>query len=69
MAEHDQTDHAHRGGDEPHWWYNHKTGEVEHGPQSLGSDRDGPYDSEADARRAPEIARECARAWAADEEE
>ena len=27
------------GGDS--WWYNHKTGAVEHGPQSLGSDRDG----------------------------
>lgn len=51
------------------WWYNHKTGEVEFGPQSLGSDRDGPYATEADARRAPEIARERARAWAADEEE
>lgn len=45
------------------WWYNHKTGVVEHGPQSLGSDRDGPYASEADARRAPEIARERSRAW------
>jgi len=50
------------------WWYNHKTGEVEHGPQSLGSDRDGPYASQAEARRAPEIARERARAWAAEEE-
>ena len=44
-------------------------GDVEYGPQSLGSDRDGPYATEADARRAPEIARERARAWAADEEE
>lgn len=49
------------------WWYNHKTGEVEEGPQSLGSDRDGPYASRADAERAPEIARERARAWAAEE--
>ena len=23
------------------WWYNHKTGKVEEGPQSLGLDRDG----------------------------
>ncbi len=52
---------------EAQWWYNHKTGEVEQGPQSLGSDRDGPYATEADARRAPDIARERARAWAADE--
>ncbi len=51
------------------WWYNHKTGEVEQGPQSLGMDRDGPYDSEAEARRAPEIARERSREWDADEEE
>jgi hypothetical protein len=46
------------------WWYNHKTGQVEEGPQSLGSDRDGPYASREDAERAPEIAQERARAWA-----
>jgi hypothetical protein len=46
------------------WWYNHKTGEVEEGPQSLGSDRDGPYASREDAARAPEIAQERSRAWA-----
>ena len=50
------------------WWYNHLTGEVEEGPQSLGSDRDGPYASRAEAERAPEIARERARQWAAEEE-
>ena len=49
------------------WWYNHKTGEVEEGAQSLGSDRDGPYASKEDAARAPEIAAERARKWAADE--
>jgi hypothetical protein len=49
------------------WWYNHKTGEVEEGPQSLGSERDGPYASKADAARAPEIAAERARAWAAED--
>ena len=46
------------------WWYNHKTGKVEEGPQSLGSDRDGPYATREDAARAPEIAQERARAWA-----
>ena len=51
------------------WWYNHKTGEAEQGKQSLGSDRDGPYETEAEARRAPEIAAERARAWAAEEAE
>jgi hypothetical protein len=49
------------------WYYNHKTGEVEEGAQSLGSDRDGPYASREEAARAPEIAKERARAWAADE--
>jgi hypothetical protein len=46
------------------WWYNHKLGEIEEGPQSLGSERDGPFASREDAARAPEIARERARAWA-----
>lgn len=52
---------------QPRWWYNHKTGDVEYGPQSLGGDRDGPYDSKEEALRAPEIARERARAWAKEE--
>jgi hypothetical protein len=50
------------------WWYNHKTGEVEEGPQSLGSERDGPYKSREDAARAPEIAQERARTWAAEDD-
>jgi hypothetical protein len=49
------------------WYYNHKTGEVEEGAQSLGSDRDGPYASREEAARAPEIAQQRAREWAADE--
>jgi hypothetical protein len=49
------------------WWYNHKTGEVEEGAQSLSVDRDGPYASRADAERAPEIAKERSRAWAAED--
>lgn len=50
------------------WWYNNKTGEAEEGPQSLGIDRDGPFASRDEAMRAPEIAAERARAWAAEEE-
>ena len=50
------------------WWYNHRTGEVEEGPQSLGSERDGPFASREEAARAPEIAQERARAWAAEDE-
>ncbi len=50
------------------WWYNHKTGQVEEGPQSLGSDRDGPFATREEAERAPEIAAERARRWAAEED-
>lgn len=54
-------------GREQKWWFNHKTGQVEYGPQSLGLHRDGPFDTEEQARRAPEIARERAEAWAREE--
>ena len=50
------------------WWYNNKTKQVEEGPQSLGSDRDGPYVSREEAERAPEIAAERARKWAAEDD-
>jgi len=49
------------------WWYNNKTGEVEEGKQSLGSDRDGPFASREEAARAPQIAEERARKWSAEE--
>ena len=49
------------------WWYNHVTGEVEEGAQSLGSDRDGPFATREEAQRAPEIAKERSRAWAAED--
>ncbi|MGV8896023.1 MAG: methionine aminopeptidase [Rhodoglobus sp.] len=49
------------------WWYNNKTGVVEEGPQSLGADRDGPYATKEEAGRAPQIAAERARKWAADD--
>ena len=49
------------------WWYNHRTGEVEEGAQSLGSDRDGPFATREEAARAPQIAAERARAWAAED--
>ncbi|MFT4229874.1 MAG: SPOR domain-containing protein [Microbacterium sp.] len=55
-------EHAH--GDDEKYWYNLRTGQVEHGPQSLGIDRAGPFDTAAQAARAPEIIRERARAWA-----
>lgn len=43
------------------WWYNTRTGEVEHGEVSRAADRMGPYPDEATARRALEIARERTR--------
>ncbi|MGV3711698.1 hypothetical protein [Pseudolysinimonas sp.] len=49
------------------WYYNHVTGEVEEGVQSPGPERDGPYASREEAARAPEIARERSRAWAAED--
>ncbi|RZS58982.1 hypothetical protein EV141_0195 [Microcella putealis] len=51
------------------WWYNHKTGEVEEGPQSLGGDRYGPFASREEAERAPETLLRRAAEWEADERE
>lgn len=53
--------------EQPQWWYNHKTGMVEYGRKSLGMHRDGPYATEEEARRAPEIAKERSAAWDEDE--
>jgi hypothetical protein len=50
------------------WWYNHVTGEVEEGPQSLAIDRDGPFATREEAERAPEIIAERARRWAAEDD-
>lgn len=50
------------------WWYNHRTGQVEEGPQSLSVDRDGPYASREEAERAPEIAQERAAQWNAEDD-
>jgi hypothetical protein len=49
------------------WWYNHKTGQAEEGPQSLGVDRDGPFENLEQAEHAPQIIAERARKWAEDE--
>lgn len=51
------------------WWFNHKTGQVEKGRQSLGLHRDGPFASAEEAARAPEIARERAREWEREEKD
>ena len=49
------------------WWYNHKTGEVEEGAQSLSIDRDGPFSSKEEAARAPQIIADRAKKWAAED--
>jgi hypothetical protein len=53
--------------DSEKYWYNLKTGEVEKGFESPAPDRAGPFDTPEEAARAPEVIRERARAWAAEE--
>lgn len=49
------------------YWYNFTTGAVEHGRLSPAIDRAGPFDTEQEAARAPDIARERSRSWAEEE--
>lgn len=49
------------------FWYNLRRGTVEEGPQSPGVDRAGPFETRAEAEHAPELIRERAAQWAADE--
>jgi len=49
------------------WFYNVTTGEVEHGPQSLGRTLMGPYETREEAARALEAAAARTRTW--DEED
>ena len=49
------------------YWYNSETGQVEFGMISPSVDRVGPFDTEAEATRAPEVLKERARAWAEEE--
>ncbi|MGO1837974.1 MAG: SPOR domain-containing protein [Candidatus Microbacterium stercoravium] len=49
------------------YWYNLRTGEVEHGPESPSLDRAGPFETADEAARAPEILRERSKAWEEDE--
>ena len=44
-------------GDEK-YWYNLETGQVEFGMISASADRVGPFDTEAEASRAPEKLKE-----------
>ena len=53
--------------DDNKYWYNLNTGQVERGYTSPSADRAGPFDTEAEAARAPETMRERSRAWAEEE--
>ncbi|GGH35238.1 SPOR domain-containing protein [Microbacterium album] len=56
------------GEPEEKYWFNMRTREVEHGPESPAPDRVGPFDSREEAARAPERLQDRAKAWAEDEE-
>jgi hypothetical protein len=49
------------------WWFDRRTGDVEQSEHVPGPFRDGPYPTRDDAERAPEIARERAAAWNAED--
>lgn len=53
--------------DSEKYWYNLETGKVERGFASPMADRAGPFDTEEEAARAPEIMRERSREWAEDD--
>lgn len=52
---------------EEKFWYNLKTGQVERGFESPSVDRAGPFDTAAEAARAPEVIAARSRAWAEEE--
>ena len=49
--------------EQKNFWYNTRTGEVEEGPQSLGTDRIGPFATRDEAARALEIVAARAKQW------
>lgn len=53
---------------EKKYWYNMRTGQVEHGPESPAIDRVGPFETAEEAERAPEVLQARSKAWAEDEE-
>jgi len=54
---------------ERRYWYNMRTGEVEHGLLSPSVDRVGPFDTAQEAARALETLRENSARWAAEDAE
>ena len=52
--------------DDDKYWYNTKSGQVEHGMISPSAERAGPFDTAEEAATAPERIRENNRRWAED---
>lgn len=53
--------------EQPKYWFNLKTREVEVGLRSSSLDRIGPFDTEAEARNAEELVKSRSEAWAKQE--
>ncbi|MEY4436818.1 MAG: hypothetical protein RL100_282 [Actinomycetota bacterium] len=51
------------------YWFNTRTGQVETGKQTLALYRLGPFATLEEAKRAPQIIADRAKAWREDEEE
>jgi cytochrome P450 len=49
------------------WWFDPRTGAVEQGERAPGRFRQGPYPSREAAEQAPQIARDRAAAWNAED--
>jgi hypothetical protein len=55
--------------DQPKYWFNIKTKQVEKGLKSSSLDRIGPFETESEAKAAEEIVRQRAQAWSKEEAE
>ena len=51
------------------YWFNTRTSQVETGKQTLALYRLGPFATADEAKRAPQIIAERAKAWREDDEE
>lgn len=49
------------------WWYCLKHGKVEHGAGCANSDRLGPFETEAEAANALELAKQRNEEWSKDD--
>ena len=52
---------------QPEYWYNTRSEQVEEGKQSIATHRLGPFATRAEAERAPQRLQERAAEWAAEE--